>query len=46
MIIDYVILRELCHLIEHNHSTVFYALMSKIMPDWEEKWDALNRFES
>jgi len=43
--IDYVIVHELCHLIEHNHSTTFYKLMSKIMPDWEEKRDALNRFE-
>jgi predicted metal-dependent hydrolase len=43
--IDYVIVHELCHLIEHNHGSAFYALMSKIMPDWEEKRESLNRFE-
>lgn len=43
--IDYVIVHELCHLIEHNHSQSFYALMSKIMPDWEEKRESLNKFE-
>lgn len=43
--IDYVIVHELCHLIEHNHGLSFYALMSKIMPDWEEKRESLNKFE-
>lgn len=43
--IDYVIVHEMCHLIEHNHSPFFYALMSKIMPDWEEKRESLNKFE-
>jgi len=43
--IDYVIVHEMCHLIEHNHSTAFYALLSKIMPDWEERRDKLNTFE-
>lgn len=32
--IDYVILHELCHLAEHNHSERFYRLMSQVIPNW------------
>lgn len=33
--IDYVILHELCHIAEHNHSEKFYRLMRQVMPNWE-----------
>lgn len=33
--IDYVLLHELCHLKEHNHSENFYRLMQQIMPNWK-----------
>ncbi|MCU0465920.1 MAG: M48 family metallopeptidase [Anaerolineae bacterium] len=42
-LIDYVILHELCHLKELNHSKRFYALMTHILPDWKEKRQRLNR---
>ncbi|PPK50477.1 M48 family metallopeptidase [Marinobacter persicus] len=32
--IDYVLLHELCHLQEHNHSPRFYGLLDRFMPEW------------
>lgn len=32
--IDYVLLHELCHLKQHNHSSAFYRLLDAHLPDW------------
>lgn len=34
--IDYVILHELCHISEHNHSEHFWRLLTQVMPNWKE----------
>ena len=35
-VIDYVIIHELCHFIEFNHSTNFWKLVKKYKPDYKE----------
>lgn len=34
--IDYVVVHELCHLLEFNHSPRFYELVATILPNWQE----------
>lgn len=36
-IIDYVIIHELSHTIEHNHSKNFWKIVEKIIPDYKQK---------
>ena len=33
--IEYVLIHEICHVIERNHSKKFYQLLEKIAPDWD-----------
>lgn len=39
--IDYVVLHELAHIKHHNHSTAFYALIEKYIPDYKRRREML-----
>jgi predicted metal-dependent hydrolase len=41
--IDYVIMHELCHLEEAHHGPRFWALLEKLMPDYDQRRALLNR---
>lgn len=43
--IDYVIFHELAHLRVLNHSAAFYALLAKMLPDWRERRESLNKVQ-
>jgi predicted metal-dependent hydrolase len=40
-VIDYVVVHELAHLVEMNHSDRFWKIVSDIMPDYKEKEQVL-----
>ena len=35
-IVDYVVVHELCHLLEHNHSTQYWKHVQRYVPDWKD----------
>lgn len=42
--IEYVVVHELCHLIEYNHGPRFWRLVEKAMPEYLNVRQELNRF--
>ena len=35
--IEYVVVHEMAHLAEPNHSKSFYNIVEQILPDWKER---------
>ena len=44
--VDYVVMHELCHLRELNHSPRFYAILTRLMPDWKVHRERLERIST
>lgn len=42
-VVDYVVVHELCHLIEHNHSPRFWQLVALVMPGYQQHWEWLKQ---
>jgi len=40
-LVDYIIMHELIHLTERNHSHSFWSALTRAMPDWKRRKDAL-----
>lgn len=38
---EYVVVHELCHLLEANHSNRFYAEVARVLPDWKQRNEIL-----
>lgn len=41
--VDYVIVHELCHLKHPNHSRAFFVMLSKLLPDWKQRKERLEK---
>jgi predicted metal-dependent hydrolase len=42
-LVDYVVVHELSHLREMNHSPAFWAVVASVMPDYAERRRTLQR---
>lgn len=43
-IIDFVIIHELVHILQMNHSKAFFDILTKIVPDWKERRRVLKTY--
>jgi DNA repair photolyase/predicted metal-dependent hydrolase len=45
-VIDYIVVHELAHIIEMNHSARFRAVVGSFLPDWKEREKRLKEFNN
>lgn len=43
-LIDFILIHELIHLIELNHSKQYFAILSKVLPDWKKRRVATKKY--
>ena len=41
---DYVVVHELCHIRQHNHSAAFWQEVEAVLPDYRLREQALREF--
>ncbi|OJU17069.1 MAG: hypothetical protein BGN88_06325 [Clostridiales bacterium 43-6] len=44
VLIDYIVVHELSHIIEHNHSEAFWRVLESLMPDYKQRQHQLKEF--
>jgi predicted metal-dependent hydrolase len=42
-LVDYVLVHELVHLHERNHTSEFWRMLERVLPDWKERKEELSR---
>lgn len=42
--VDYVVVHELCHILEHNHSSRFWTQVARVLPDYSVRREVLKNF--
>jgi len=45
-LIDYIVVHELAHIKEKNHSKAFYAVVARYMPDYKERQKLLKKWRN
>jgi predicted metal-dependent hydrolase len=41
--VDYVVVHELAHLLHPGHTRAYWAIVGRVMPDYEARKEALRR---